>query len=106
MVLSVKKQAGRCRLLGTGRELTLRCRDVWNQVPGEIIRVRVRKQWRYAGHPYLSGEIEERRIGIPALGLVPLRLEECGMWDRSVQGRCDPGRTCLRSQRVPRIRDL
>ena len=80
-VLSVKKQAGRCQLLGTGRELTLRCRDMWNKVPGEIIRVRVRKQWRYAGHPYLSGEIEERRIDIHALGLVPLRLEECGMWD-------------------------
>ena len=37
VVLSVKKQAGRCQLLGTGRELTLRCRDIWNQVPGEII---------------------------------------------------------------------
>jgi len=81
IVLSVKKQAGRCQLLGTGRELTLRCRDIWNQVPGEIIRVRVRKQWRYAAHPYLSGEIEERRIDIPALGLVPLRLQECGLWD-------------------------
>jgi hypothetical protein len=81
IVLSVKKQAGRCRLLGSERELTLRCRGMWNQVPGEIIRVRVGKQWRYAGHPYLSGEIEARRIDIPALGLVPLRLEECGMWD-------------------------
>ena len=81
IVLSVKKQAGRCQVLGTEREITLRCRDVWNQAPGEIIRVRVRKKWRYAGHPYLSGEIEARRIDIPALGLVPLRLQECGLWN-------------------------
>jgi len=81
IVLSVKQQAGRCQLLGAEREITLRCRDIWNHAPGEIIRVRVRKKWRYAGHPYLSGEIEARRIDIPTLGLVPLRLEECGMWD-------------------------
>ncbi len=27
-------------------------------LPGEIIVVKPRKQWSYAGHPYLSGEIQ------------------------------------------------
>lgn len=35
----------------------------------------------YAGHPYLSGEIESARLDLPALGLVPLRLENRGTWN-------------------------
>jgi tetratricopeptide (TPR) repeat protein len=50
-------------------------------VPGEIVKVRPRKQWSYAGHPYLSGEIESTRIDAAALGLVPLRLQKGGLWD-------------------------
>ena len=50
-------------------------------VPGDIATVKPRKQWRYAGHPYLSGEIESTRLDAAALGLVPLRLENLGMWD-------------------------
>lgn len=50
-------------------------------MPGEIVTVKPRKQWRYAGHLYLSGEIESTRIDVAALGLVPLRLEDMGMWD-------------------------
>jgi hypothetical protein len=50
-------------------------------VPGEIINVAPRKQWRYKGHPYLSGEIKTWRLDIPALGLIPLKLKEMGRWD-------------------------
>jgi hypothetical protein len=50
-------------------------------VPGEIVTVKPRKQWRFAGHPYLSGEIESTRLDVAALGLVPLELEDMGMWD-------------------------
>jgi len=50
-------------------------------VPGEIVTVKPRKQWTYAGHPYLSGEIESTRLEVRALGLVPLRLEKVGTWD-------------------------
>jgi hypothetical protein len=50
-------------------------------VPGEIVTVRPRRHWRYAGHPYLSGDIEATRLDVAALGIVPLRLEPCGTWD-------------------------
>ena len=50
-------------------------------MPGEIINVAPRKQWRHGGHPYLSGEIKAWRLDIPALGLTPLKLNETGMWD-------------------------
>ena len=38
------------------------------------------KQWSYAGHRYLSGEIEPTRLDVTALGLVPLKLEDQGLW--------------------------
>jgi len=81
LVLSVKDVAARCRLLGSDRAITLRATQLWKAVPGEIVRVRPRKHWRYAGHPYLSGEIESTRLDVSALGLVPLRLEDRGIWD-------------------------
>lgn len=45
------------------------------------VRVRPLKRWRYSGHPYLSGEIESTRLDVSALGLVPLKLEDRGIWD-------------------------
>lgn len=81
VVLSVKEKAARCRLRGSDRVITVRSGQLWTVVPGEIAVVKPRKRWSYAGHPYLSGEIESARIDVPALGLVPLRLESRGMWN-------------------------
>ncbi len=81
VVLSVKERAARCRLLGSNRVITLRASRLWDVVPGEIITIKPLRQWRYAGHPYLSGEVKSTRLDVTALGLVPLRLEELGMWD-------------------------
>ncbi|MFO7860601.1 MAG: tetratricopeptide repeat protein [Desulfosalsimonas sp.] len=81
VVLAVKERAARCRLLGIDRIITLRASRLWDVVPGAIVTVTPRKQWRYGGHPYLSGEIESIRIDVKALGLVPLGLAEMGMWD-------------------------
>jgi len=80
VVLSVKEQAARCRLVGSDRVITLRASRLWDIVPGEIAVVKPRKQWTYAGHPYLSGEIESSRLDIDAVGLVPLKLEGQGLW--------------------------
>lgn len=81
VVLSVKDRAARCRLLGSDRVVTLRPDRIWDLAPGEIVTVKPRKQWQYAGHPYLSGEIESTRLDAIALGLVPLKLEDMGIWD-------------------------
>jgi hypothetical protein len=84
IALSITERAARCRLLGSmgsNRAITLRASRLWDVVPGEIVTVTPRKQWSYAGHPYLSGEIESVRLDVRALGLVPLRLEERGAWD-------------------------
>jgi hypothetical protein len=80
-VLSVKEQTARCRLLGSDRVITLRAGRLWEVVPGSLVTVTPRKQWRYAGHPYLSGEIQSTRIDVKALDLVPLGLENMGMWE-------------------------
>jgi hypothetical protein len=81
IALSVKQRVARCRIPGTERIITLRAGRLWGVVPGEIITVKPRKQWSYAGHPYLSGQVESTRIDAAALGVVPLRLEKMGIWD-------------------------
>jgi hypothetical protein len=81
VVLSGKENAARCRLLGNDRVLTLRSSRLWTLVPGQIVVVKPHKQWSYAGHPYLSGEVESARLDLPALALVPLRLESRGLWN-------------------------
>ncbi len=80
-LFSVKDTAARCQVLGTGRAITLRASRLWDAVPGEIIVVKPRKQWSYVGHPYLSGEVQSARLDVAALGFVPLRLEDEGVWD-------------------------
>jgi tetratricopeptide (TPR) repeat protein len=81
VALAVKERAAQCRLLGSDRVITLRASRLWDVVPGAIVTVKPRKQWRYGGHPYLSGEIQSTRIDVEALDLVPLRLEDMGVWD-------------------------
>jgi tetratricopeptide (TPR) repeat protein len=80
VVLAVKENATRCRLLGSDRVITLRASHLRDVVPGEIAVVNPHKQWNYAGHPYLSGEIESTRLDVAALGLVPLKLEDRDTW--------------------------
>jgi len=84
-VLSVKQKAARCRLLGGGESFTFRARGLWDVVPGEIATVKPAKQWTCAGNPYLSGAIESTRLDAKALGLVPLRLEDRGIWNPAEQ---------------------
>lgn len=79
--LSVKQRAARCLVLGTERIVTFRASGLWKIIPGEIVTVKPRKQWSYAGHPYLSGNIISARLEVKALGLVPLRLEDVGPWN-------------------------
>ena len=78
LVLRPKQKAIRCRNLESGQEITFRTGGAYKAVPGEILVVRPRKQWTYAGHPYLSGEITASRIDPEALGLEPLKLQEMG----------------------------
>lgn len=81
IVLSIKERTARCRLPRTDRVLSLRASRLWDIVPGEIAVVKPSKQWNYAGHPYLSGEIASTRIDAAALGLTPLSLRDEDEWD-------------------------
>ncbi len=81
VALSVKERTARCRLPESGRIITLRAGDLWDVGPGEIVTVQPRKQWKYGGHPYLSGEIQSTRLDVKRLDLVPLGLSDIGIWD-------------------------
>jgi hypothetical protein len=81
IAVAVKGNAVSCRIPGKGRVITIGPTGLWDVAPGEIITLTPRKQWRYGGHPYLSGQITSWRLDIAAMNLTPLQLEERGMWD-------------------------
>jgi hypothetical protein len=81
IIVSLKQKAARCRVVSNNLDITLRATRLWDVVPGEIARIKPSKQWIYAGHPYLSGELESTRLDASALGLVPLKLQDQGRWD-------------------------
>ena len=91
IVLSVKQTTARCRPLQSNQTITLRAGRIWDVIPGEIAVVRPRKQWNYAGTAYLSGCVESTRIDASALGLVPLKLEDRGIWDPAEEYRGEQG---------------
>jgi len=81
ITVAVKERAVSCRIPGKDGVVTLRAAGLWDVAPGETTLITPRKQWRYKGHPYLSGEIKTWRLDIDALALTPLKLEEKGIWD-------------------------
>ena len=81
IVLAVTARAVRCRLPGSERIVTLNNSRHREVVPGAVITVAADKQWVFKGHRYLSGQIVSDRIDAIALGLVPLRLEDQGLWN-------------------------
>jgi tetratricopeptide (TPR) repeat protein len=80
VVLVAKKNALRCRLLGSDHVVTFRTGRCEDAVPGEIMTVKPLKRWQHKGHPYMSGEIEATRLEASALSLIPLKLKSCGIW--------------------------
>jgi hypothetical protein len=81
VAVAVKDPACLCRLPGTDKTIFLRAGRLWKAAPGAILTVTPKRQWRYGGHLYISGEIKSTRIDVKALGLVPLGLKHMGMWD-------------------------
>jgi hypothetical protein len=74
-VLKVGDTSARIRVLGEDNQITLRSRDVWKIAPGHIITARIEKRWTFGDHAYASGRIEDARIDVARLGLVPLPLD-------------------------------
>jgi hypothetical protein len=73
-VLKVNQQSARVRILGEEPEVTFRSRDVWNVVPGHLVTLIFEKRWTWRDDAYATGSIENPRIEIEKLGLVPLPL--------------------------------
>lgn len=59
-ILSATESNARCVVAGTEREVTWRSSDAWGRQPGEVITVKPRKFWTFAGHPYISGELVKK----------------------------------------------
>jgi len=83
VVLAVRDGTASCRVLGTGKKIILRLSSyqLFKIVPGEIATVDVKRQWEFGSNIYISGNLIDHRIDIPALDLVPLKLEQFDYWD-------------------------
>ena len=78
VVLKVNQQSARVRILGEERQVTFRSGDVWGVVPivpGHLVTLVVEKGWTWHDDAYASGRIENPRLDVEKLGLVPLPLE-------------------------------
>ncbi|MFA6091383.1 MAG: hypothetical protein WCU88_03150 [Elusimicrobiota bacterium] len=82
IVFAVKEKAIRCRILESGEPVTLRPgAGVRFEAEAHILRVQPRKAWTYGRTTYLSGQVLDMRLDIPALKLVPLKLRNEWRWD-------------------------
>ena len=81
VLLKVGENSARLRLLDGHEEVTLRAKRTWTYVPGQILTIKPRKRWTHNNYPYMSGEITDARIDIPALGLTPLTVEQYSVWE-------------------------
>ena len=73
-VLGIDATTATIRLLGTAEPIVLRARGVSRLAPGQIVTATIEKRWRGDGGEFASGRIEDARLDVPALGLVPLPL--------------------------------
>jgi tetratricopeptide (TPR) repeat protein len=73
-VLKVSQQSARIRLVGADGHVTFRSQDVWKAVPGHLVTLVIEKRWTWRDDAYASGRLENPRIDIEKLGLVPLPL--------------------------------
>jgi len=84
-VLKVNRLSARVRVLGEDGEVTFRSSDVWDVVPAHVATLVVDRRWTWRGDAYASGSIEDPRIEVGKLGLVPLPLRDGELEDlRSV----------------------
>ncbi len=77
VVLSVNQRTARCRLVGSNELLVFRTSRLRELVPGEIAVVCSGKISKNA----VSGTLESIRIDAAALGVSPLKVEQCGVWN-------------------------
>jgi hypothetical protein len=75
VVLKVNRQSARARILREDGHVTFRSGDVWDLVPGHLVTLVIEKRWTWRGDAYASGHIENPRVDIAKIGLVPLPLQ-------------------------------
>jgi len=75
VILKINQQSARVRILGEEGEVTFRCGDVWNVVPGHVVTLVIERRWTWHGDAYASGKVENARIDVAKLGLEPLPLD-------------------------------
>src|SRR6266545_6995208 len=74
VVLRLNRQSARVRIQGEHDQVTFRSGDLELVVPGHMVTLVFERRWTWRGDSYGSGRIENPRIDVLSLGLVPLPL--------------------------------
>jgi len=82
-VLAVRDNTANCKILKTNEKIILRLSSyqLFKIVPGGIATIDPKKQWEFGNNTYISGNLINHHINIPALGLTPLKLEKFDYWN-------------------------
>lgn len=89
LVLKVNQRSARVRGLGEDEPITFRSSDASDVVPGQLVTLVIDRRWRWRD-AYASGRIENPRIEVERLGLVPLPLRGGELED--LRRGCEPYR--------------
>lgn len=75
VVLKVNQRSARVRILGEPSHVTFRSGDVWDVISGHVVTLVIDRRWTWREDAYASGKIENARIDVTKMGLVPLPLK-------------------------------
>lgn len=81
IVLKVNDRSARVRIVGETGEVTFKSGDAFELVPGHVATLVLTKRWTWRGDAYASGEVEQSRLEVAALGLEPLPLRDGELLD-------------------------
>ncbi len=91
VLLSKGDRLAECRLLTDDAPFALHPRRSVPIVPGEIATVTPSMPRPAGSTGHLTGTVDSTRLDVKALGLVPLKLRDFGLWDPKKEYWCDPG---------------
>jgi hypothetical protein len=74
VVLKVNQQSVRVRLQTETGQITFRCSEAPLAAPGQLVTLQIARRWIWHGDAYGSGRMENPRIDMIGLGVLPLPL--------------------------------
>ena len=107
IVLATAGRSAVVRVAGEEGDVVFRVDRELTIVPGHVATLTIDKRWSHNGRPWASGRVDDARVDVPRLGLVPLRLhggelEDVAQTTEPVRGRSAHARMWKKNVAEPR----